>query len=380
MTTTQTLDPILWSRPSNPNFSAGNRLANFIVPKNPVTGRRQFNLCPLWCERLLGRVGHHFMHRGERLSFERWPIDRTKSCQNIADEILNRLIAHAPTCYGKPWNFKVTVISSSKVNAYALPGGKIYIYEQLIKEICSFCALENEHQIEKPAECALPLDVLSLKGIRAEDVLASIIAHEIVHVCARHSTRQLTITKIATCALFGVGLLLRLIHPQTKKWITVLTQGTPIQTLTHLVLVLISLAMMALYPLLPEAIKKIFKSDGADEDEPFTFKTFWPYICDGLIFIGFYKGIHLAEMKLRRNCEYDADFYGMHYATRAGYDPRGALLAQVMLEAGEMVPMRFFKGLRELNCSHPHSINRQNRLIKEICSKSPQLFDQKGLR
>ncbi len=381
MTITQTsraFDTAPWSYPINPDFRAGNRLANFFVPKNPVTGLRQFNLFPLWCERLLGNVGHHFLHRGERLSFKRWPIDTTKSCQGVVDEILNRLAQHAPTCYGKPWNFKVAVIASSKVNAYALPGGKIYIYEQLIKDICNFCLLENKHLIKKPADCSLPLDFLSLKGIGAEDVLASIIAHEMVHICARHSTRLLTISKIATCILFGLGLLLRFISPQMKKCITVLTQGTPIQTLTQLFFVLISLAGIALYPILPEAIKKIFKGDGDDDDDPLTFGTFWPYIRDALIFIGFYKGIHFAQMKLRRNCEYDADWYGMHYAMRAGYDPRGALMGHVMLEAGEMVPTRFCKGLWELNLSHPHTINRQNRLIREICKKSPELFGLNG--
>ena len=66
--------------------------------------------------------------------------------------------------------FTVRVLDSQEVNAYALPGGFLYVNSNLI------IAADNEAE------------------------LASIMAHEIAHVAARHATRQMTRSHLLTIA------------------------------------------------------------------------------------------------------------------------------------------------------------------------------------
>jgi predicted Zn-dependent protease len=73
-----------------------------------------------------------------------------------------------------PFTFKV--IESSEVNAFALPGGYVFIYSGLIR-------IADE-----------------------EDELAAAMAHEIAHVAARHMTRQATKDQLVTMAASGIGL------------------------------------------------------------------------------------------------------------------------------------------------------------------------------
>jgi predicted Zn-dependent protease len=73
-----------------------------------------------------------------------------------------------------PFTFKV--IESPEVNAFALPGGYVFIYSGLIR-------IADE-----------------------EDELAAAVAHEIAHVAARHMTRQATKNQLVSMAASGIGL------------------------------------------------------------------------------------------------------------------------------------------------------------------------------
>ncbi|MGP8243643.1 MAG: M48 family metallopeptidase [Bryobacteraceae bacterium] len=73
-----------------------------------------------------------------------------------------------------PFTFKV--IESPEVNAFALPGGYVFVYSGLIR-------IADE-----------------------EDELAAAMAHEIAHVAARHMTRQATKDQLVSMAASGIGL------------------------------------------------------------------------------------------------------------------------------------------------------------------------------
>jgi predicted Zn-dependent protease len=75
-----------------------------------------------------------------------------------------------------PFTFKV--IESPEVNAFALPGGYVFVYSGLIR-------IADE-----------------------EDELAAALAHEIAHVAARHMTRQATKTQLASMAAIPAGIFL----------------------------------------------------------------------------------------------------------------------------------------------------------------------------
>jgi len=81
----------------------------------------------------------------------------------------------AAVCHRRNIEYHFAVINKDEMNAFALPGGYIYIYTGLMK------VLDNEAQ------------------------LAAVLAHEVGHVVARHSTERLT---AMYGAQFAISLLL----------------------------------------------------------------------------------------------------------------------------------------------------------------------------
>ncbi len=86
-----------------------------------------------------------------------------------------RLAAHAP---GYQWPYSFHVVNQKEINAFALPGGPIYVNLGTLK------AADNEAE------------------------LAGVIAHEISHVVQRHATRAATTQQNAQGALSLLGALL----------------------------------------------------------------------------------------------------------------------------------------------------------------------------
>jgi Zn-dependent protease with chaperone function len=99
------------------------------------------------------------------------PILRDQSVEAYVDRIGARLAAVAP---GAEYPYQFKVVNASDINAFALPGGYLYVNRGLIE------AAENEGQ------------------------LAGVMAHEIAHVALRHGTSQ---ASKAYLAQTGLGLL-----------------------------------------------------------------------------------------------------------------------------------------------------------------------------
>jgi predicted Zn-dependent protease len=87
--------------------------------------------------------------------------------QCVADE-LTRTLETEPGA-GSTNQWEVSVFADEQVNAFALPGGKIGVYQGLL------AVADNQHQ------------------------LATVLAHEIAHVLARHSNERIS-TQYATSA------------------------------------------------------------------------------------------------------------------------------------------------------------------------------------
>jgi len=97
--------------------------------------------------------------------------DVTSYCQGIVDQI----ILSPKIKYRNTFKYQVTVIrNDNEVNAFAVPGGYIYVYTGL------------------------------LKFIDNEATLAGVLAHEIAHCERRHATQRLT-------KAYGVGILLDIV-------------------------------------------------------------------------------------------------------------------------------------------------------------------------
>ena len=99
------------------------------------------------------------------------PILRDQSIEAYVDRIGARLAAVAP---GAKYPYQFKVVNASDINAFALPGGYLYVNRGLIE------AAQNEGQ------------------------LAGVMAHEVAHVALRHGTSQ---ASKAYLAQTGLGLL-----------------------------------------------------------------------------------------------------------------------------------------------------------------------------
>jgi predicted Zn-dependent protease len=179
--------------------------------------------------------------------------------QNYMEDLVGRLVrnsdAQAP--------FTVRVIDSDELNAFALPGGFLYVNTGLL--------LEAETEAE----------------------LAGILAHEIAHVTARHATKQAS--KARLVQLFSLPLVF---------------VGGPVA--------------MGVSQALNVAL-------------PLTF------------------------LKFRRNAEREADFLGLQYTYRAGYDPAALIDFLERLNEKEYEPR-----VPGIFSTHPMNLDRIQRARKEM--------------
>jgi predicted Zn-dependent protease len=87
------------------------------------------------------------------------PILRDGSVEGYVNAVVRRLAAAAP---GARYPYQAKVVNSADINAFALPGGFIYVNRGLID------------------------------AVRNEGELAGVLAHEMAHVAERHGTEQMT--------------------------------------------------------------------------------------------------------------------------------------------------------------------------------------------
>jgi Zn-dependent protease with chaperone function len=99
------------------------------------------------------------------------PVVRNPSIEGYVDRIGRRLAAVAP---GPRFPYTFRIINASDINAFALPGGPVYVTRGIID------------------------------AVRNEGELAGVMAHEISHVALRHGTNQVSKAYLAKA---GIGLL-----------------------------------------------------------------------------------------------------------------------------------------------------------------------------
>ena len=129
---------------------------------NPATGKRQISFVSTSQEATMGR-------ESDPAIIEQYGLYGDSTKQRYVDSVGQKLasVSHLPTL---GWHFRL--LDSPVVNAFAIPGGYIYITRGI------------------------------MVYLNSEAQLAGVLGHEIGHVTARHSAQQITRSQIA-----GVGLL-----------------------------------------------------------------------------------------------------------------------------------------------------------------------------
>ncbi len=135
---------------------------------NPATGRRQFDLIGRQQEIAIGEAAKDDLaaQYGGRIA--------DTYMQAYVRDIGMSLVDHVEGNYGDlPWEF--AVLDSDVVNAFALPGGKVFITRGLLVKLDD------------------------------EAMLAGVLGHEIAHVTAEHADKQLSQSLIVTGVVAGAA-------------------------------------------------------------------------------------------------------------------------------------------------------------------------------
>jgi len=110
---------------------------------------------------------------------QQFPILNDGSVQNYVERVGERLVGAIPTEFRQPaFNYRFEVVNASDINAFALPGGPMYV---------------NRGMIE---------------AARNEGEMAGVMAHEISHVALRHATAQQTKLNNPLNQILGIGAIL----------------------------------------------------------------------------------------------------------------------------------------------------------------------------
>lgn len=128
---------------------------------NPATGRKEFSLVSADQELAIGSQGYP-------ATLAEYGLYDDPKLAAYVDSVGQR-VAHASELPNLTWHF--TVLDDPVVNAFAMPGGYIYITRGI------------------------------LSHLNSEAQLAGVLGHEIGHVTARHSAKQITQQQIATLGL-----------------------------------------------------------------------------------------------------------------------------------------------------------------------------------
>src|SRR6266540_5741347 len=157
-------------RPRRLMFMAGLLAAStgLACARNPATGARQLSLISESREIQMGRE----YDQEVRSSLGLYP---DSALQRYVQELGARLAARSERP-NLPWTFHV--VDDPVVNAFALPGGFIFVTRGI------------------------------LGHLRSEAQLAAVVGHEIGHVTARHTVSQITKSQLATLGLVA-GMIVR---------------------------------------------------------------------------------------------------------------------------------------------------------------------------
>jgi Zn-dependent protease with chaperone function len=110
---------------------------------------------------------------------QKYPILSDEDATRYVERVGRRLVASIPSQFQQPaFDYEFKVVNASDINAFALPGGPMYV---------------NRGMIE---------------AARNEGEMAGVMAHEISHVALRHSTAQYTKQTSAGSVLGQLGLIL----------------------------------------------------------------------------------------------------------------------------------------------------------------------------
>jgi len=231
---------------------------------NPVTGKRELILVSKGQEKAIGK-------KSDKEITAQYGIYKDKYLYEYVNSVGRKIVKHV---HRHDVNYTFRVLDSVQVNAFAVPGGYVYITRGLL------AYLNNEAQ------------------------LAGVLGHELGHINARHTAKQMTYSMLAQIGM-NIGMIA---VPELKQF-------------------------------------------------------------SGLIS----KGVQLLFLKFSRDDEYEADYLGVLYSVKSGYNANEmGKFFQTLNRIGK----KEHSALPEFLSTHPNPVNR----IAEVRKNFYKIRNKSGIR
>ncbi len=320
-------------------------VADVIYPINPVNGQRHFIGIPRSVEKALGdRIFYPLVTAGMIESQEHLP-NAQGSIADKVEGVLKRLKesnqdllnpAHHPIKF----EYRVKTVKSSQINAFAVPGGGMVVYSQIVKEIEN--AIKNKKIQETTVHFADGSQVtVDLRQVTLDDVLAALLGHEMTHAASRHSIVAL-MARFLRSVLLTVGriILIGYLKRSDAEYQALLQKQRSMLTSKE---------------------KQIIE----DKEDLYTnLNDLFAWIED--------KIKELNVLSTSRKNEYEADVTGAYLAQKAKFNPLGALYLQELLGRKDSPFSKNLHKHLEFLFTHPYGENRKRALFAALGVLHPQ--------
>ena len=298
----------------------GWALKKTIYPFNPISGEHHFVFVPRGVEKFLGDWFFYPSSTfGMKKSFTKLSDNTSinvaveQAFNTIRDRNQELLNPNGATHF----NYRVTTVRSSQMNAFCVPGGGMVVFSQIVKELHGGIGQIKESTITLADGSKVTVD---LRKVKLQDALGALMGHEMTHAASRHSMASMS----ARFILLGVLKIVR-------------------------VFLLASI-------LVPKKEKE--KSEKKDEVDL--------SMAERLVGWSEDKIGHVAGLIRGRSCESEADVTGTYFLRQADLNPLGALFLLEVLSRSEDNVSSFFHRYFEFLYTHPHGENRKRAVFAAI--------------
>lgn len=183
-------------------------IGNTLYPINPINGKRHLVLLPRVVERRLGNWIYELITFGmpetSRVYEGNTSIKRTVKEQFDKIQNANReILGVKRDGFSEGYDYRLKVIRSTTVNAFACAGGGMVVFTEIIEEIRDAIKSDkhDNNQIFDIHFADGSVAKVDLSSVTADDVIAALLSHEMTHVASRHTLSQLALALVLTLVL-----------------------------------------------------------------------------------------------------------------------------------------------------------------------------------
>lgn len=237
------------------------------------------------------------------------------------------------------FDYRLKTVQSEKINAFACPGGGMVVFKGIANEIANSFYGENAITETRVRLADGTIVIVDLREVKKEDVLATLLGHEMTHAASRHSMAAI-FGGMVRSLLFFIGRIaaVQYLKQNDKEYVNLKQQQTSYLN-----------GSLRLSQRTYEGVLASIK----DKERSYVLLN------DGFIWLEDKVKDYCGLLNSRDN-EYEADITGAYFAEQAGYNSLGALYLQEFFSRRSD---NFMQKHFEFLFTHPHSEKRKRALL-----------------